>query len=282
MEEGQLKRPTMFMVAGVMLFLVAMGNAPAENRTLEFWGLFKPDFAEWTANNALFSPQTAVIIEWGIRNARGNEKVNIAWMKNGVFKKYLAQNQSCGFQPINGVLVGSGHINWFPLPSEVGCENTVRITTTDNALSNLSHQFKIYPASDYRKDGVKSYAKLDNLLSGERLLLGREFKIRFTVVTSALHWPTRKLNILLMANINGNLTEVGRIHTYYVAFAGCHIFNEYKWYIGELKSVTDASKKPTGTNDIKYRIRLDGDEGYYDSEDFTIVKLKVGMKGILK
>lgn len=88
-------------------------------------------------------------------------------------------------------------------------------------------------------------------------------------------WPSGKINLKLMANINGNVIHVGDIATVNISFAGCPVTGRYTWLVGTLTNVTHPGKKPDGKNGINYRIRLTGDTSTYDSDDFTIGKLLV-------
>ena len=259
----------------VFIILVAAAvPGYADLKTITFQNILAQPPSSW-----LFFPGFKVHVGWKLGNATGQEKMDVVVLKEGVLIKTL----------VSGMLnkyANMGNPNdsywyneyWWTLgPGDVGCHIQVQVKVQGSSLRITSHIFDVYPFLNVQKNGVYSYARLDTPPAGATLLLGMNYDIRWSMMAAPSAWPSGKINLKLMANVNGNIIHVGDIASVAISFAGCPVSGRYTWNVATLTNVTHPGKKPDGKNGINYRIRLTGDTSTYDSDDFKIGKLLVPL-----
>jgi hypothetical protein len=268
-----MRKIAVFAFAVILLAPTVPGTAGIS--TIKFMDVFASPPSGW-----FFWNGGSVNVGWQLRNVTGQEKMDVALLGNAgaVVLKMLGTGISNKFANM-----GQPELNywyneliWKPGPADVGCHYKIRVSTQDGGLSITSGIFMVNPALGFQKNGVTSYARLDTPTGGSTLLLGRNYDIKWTMIVSRLAWPSGTFNLKLMANINGAIVPVGSIRDNYgIDFMGCAVYGKYTWEVGKLIVYDHYEYKPDGKNGIKYRIRIIGEKGTSDSDDFLIGKLQM-------
>lgn len=257
----------------VLALLVAAQPARADFKVsqLRFMGTLAQDPKAW-----LFFGGMTLEIGWMIEPGTGKEKMNIDLLRaNGSPVYRIAAGLTNKFANMGP----GGHSYWYNgYPWKLGlddvdCFYKVRISIEGSPTAITSGPFNIYPALQFVKNDVRSYARLDTPEGGKNYILGRNLDITWTAMSKRSAWPSQKIELKLMANDNGNIVPVGEIAHVGIDMTACNIHGKYTWKVGSLLTVVNQGKKPDGKNGIKYRVRLTGDTSTYDSDDFTIGNL---------
>jgi hypothetical protein len=263
-----VRRFVIFAVALVLLAATVPGTAGLA--TIKFMDVLAQPPSGW-----LFWSGGQVKIGWQLHNVTGQEKMTIALVRGDAVLKILASGLSNKFANMGQAAKNYWYneYNWPPGPGDIGCHYRIRVSTQDGGLSITSYPFSIFPALNFQKNGVTSYARLDTPTAGSTLLFGRNYDITWTAVSALIAWPSRQIHLKLLANINGSIIPVGDIFDLNIDFLGCSIYGKYTWNVGFVYNFVHIEYRPDGKNGIKYRIRLTGDTSTYDSDDFLIGKI---------
>jgi hypothetical protein len=215
-------------------------------------------------------------VGWQIKPGTGQERMKIVLLNGAEMPlRTLASGIANKFANM-GQADANYWYNIYPWtlgPGDVGCYYKIRVSTEDNSMSITSAIFNIYPALNYQKNGVYSYARLDTPQGGVIYFLNRDLDIKWTAMAKPTAWPSKEIQLKLMANDNGNIVYVGDIAHVGINFIHCPIHGKYSWKVGSLLTCVLPEKRPDGKNGIRYRIRLTGDTSTYDSDDFLIGRL---------
>jgi len=252
----------------LVVLLTAAVPAQAGLTILSFMDVFAQPPSGW-----LFWSGYQVHVAWKLTgSATGQEKMNVALLKDGAAVRMLASGISNKFANMGQASANYWYNEylWTIGPGDVGCHFQVQVTVQNSSLAIKTDMFNIYPFLNIQKNGVNSYARLDTPKAGDVILYGHNYDIKWTANAAHSAWPSGKISLKLMTTSGGAVIHVGDIVTVNIDFNGCPIYGKYSWPAGALFNITHPGKVPDGKNGIKYRIRLTGDSSTYDTDDFLI------------